>query len=386
MSSVLHGNGSGVVGRFVASVVGLLMVLGAGWLLFWNEGRAVKTQQALEEGRDAVITLLTVEKELESNEGCLVHARGSARTDESVREPLFGFEVPCLRLVRQVEYYQWVERKEKRHTQQGDGSAKMQTHYHYTQRWVDRPVNSRMFRETHHRNTVALDLPSESCWGAKCVHMGAFRLNAGQVSRAGEVAELSAAQVQLPPEWAARGAWSGNSFYVGSHGPADADKPQIGDVRITWSAAPQQALVTLVAQQSGHTFVPYVAKSGYTVDLLRNGSYTAAEMFEHAMQQNQILCWVLRGVGVVLMLVGMCMALLVLRGLVGWIPLLGGLLESGVILVGMAVGVLVSLCVMASAWFFYRPLLAAGLIFFGVIPVYYLISRRARGNSLTTQG
>ena len=103
------------------------------------------------------------------------------------------------------------------------------------------------------------------------------------------------------------------------------------------------------------------------------------------MQQNQILCWVLRGVGVVLMLVGMCMALLVLRGLVGWIPLLGGLLESGVILVGLAVGVLVSLCVMASAWFFYRPLLAAGLIFFGVIPVYYLISRRRR-NSLTSLG
>ena len=192
---MLHSNGSGVVGRLVASVVGLLMVLGAGWLLFWNEGRAVKTQQALEEGRDAVVSLLTVEKELESNEGCLVHARGTARTDESVREPLFGFSVPCLRMVRQVEYYQWVERKEKRHTQQGDGSAKMQTHYRYTQRWVDRPVNSRMFRETHHRNTVALDLPSESCWGAKCVHLGAFRLNAGQVSRAGEVAELSAAQV-----------------------------------------------------------------------------------------------------------------------------------------------------------------------------------------------
>ena len=385
MSIMLHSNGSGVVGRLVASVVGLVMMLGAGWLLFWNEGRAVKTQQALEEGRDAVVSLLTEEKELESNEGCLVHVRGTARTDESVSEPLFGFSVPCLRMVRQVEYYQWVERKEKRHTQQGDGSAKMQTHYHYTQRWVDRPVNSRMFRETHHRNTVALDLPSESCWGAKCVHLGAFRLNAGQVSRAGEVAELSAAQVQLPPEWAARGAWSGNSFYVGSHGPADADKPQIGDVRITWSAAPQQALVTLVAQQSGYTFVPYVAKSGYTVDLLRNGQYSAAEMFEHAMQQNQILCWVLRGVGVVLMLVGMCMALLVLRGLVGWIPLLGGLLESGVILVGLAVGVLVSLCVMASAWSFYRPLLAAGLIFFGVIPVYYLISRRRR-NSLTSLG
>ena len=382
---MLHSNGSGVVGRLVASVVGLLMVLGAGWLLFWNEGRAVKTQQALEEGRDAVVTLLTVEKELEANEGCLVHALGTARTEESVREPLFGFEVPCLRLVRQVEYYQWVERKDKRHTQQGDGSAKMQTHYHYTQRWVDRPVNSRMFRETHHRNTVALDLPSDSCWGAKRVHMGAFLLHAGQVSRAGEVAELSAAQVQLPPEWAARGAWSGNAFYIGCNGPADADNPQIGDVRITWSAAPQQAQITLVAQQRGHAFVPYVAKSGYTVDLLRNGSYTAAEMFEHAMQQNQILCWVLRGVGVLLMLVGMCMALLVLRGLVGWIPLLGGLLEGGVILVGLAAGVLVSLVIIASAWFFYRPLLAAGLIFFGVIPVYYLISR-SRRNSLRASG
>ena len=92
---MLHSNGTGVVGRLVASVVGLLLVLGAGWLLFWNEGRAVKTQQALEEGRDAVVALSTVEKRQESNEGCLVHAQGTARTEESVREPQFGFSLPC---------------------------------------------------------------------------------------------------------------------------------------------------------------------------------------------------------------------------------------------------------------------------------------------------
>ncbi len=378
MSIVLHGNGSGVVGRLVVSVVGLVMVLGAGWLLFWNEGRAVKTQQALEEGRDAVITLLTVEKALEVNEGCLVHAWGTARTEESVSEPQFSFSVPCMRLVRQVEYYQWVEEKETRNTQQGDGSSKMETYYHYTQRWVDCPVNSRMFKETHHRNTVALDLPSESCWGAQRVHMGDFLLNKGQIARVGNVEELPPAQVQLPPEWESRGSWSGNAFHVGLNGPASAANPQIGDVRITWSAAPQLAQITLVAQQRGHGFVPYVAKSGYSVDLLRNGSYTAAEMFEHAMQQNQILCWVLRGVGVLLMLVGMCMALMVARGLVGWIPLVGGLLEGGVVLVGLAAGVLVSLVIIAAAWFFYRPLLAAGLIFFGIMPVYYVWKRRRK--------
>ena len=373
---MLHSNGTGVVGRLVASVVGLLLVLGAGWLLFWNEGRAVKTQQALEEGRDAVVALSTVEKRQESNEGCLVHAQGTARTEESVREPQFGFSLPCIRLVRQVEFYQWVERKEKRHTQQGDGSAKMQTYYHYSQRWVDRPVNSLRFKESHHRNTVALDLPSESCWGAKSVHMGDFLLNDGQVSRVGYAEVLTPSQVKLPQEWESRGTWAGNAFYISSNGPACPDNPQIGDVRITWSAAPQLAQITLVARQHGHTFVPYVAKNGYTVDLLRNGSYTTAEMFEHAMQQNQILCWVLRAVGVILMLVGVCMALMVLRGLVGWIPLVGGILEGGVILAGLAVGVLASLVVMASAWFIYRPLLSACLIFFGIMPVYYVLKRR----------
>ena len=94
------------------------------------------------------------------------------------------------------------------------------------------------------------------------------------------------------------------------------------------------------------------------------------------MQQNQILCWVLRAVGVILMLVGVCMALMVLRGLVGWIPLVGGILEGGVILAGLAVGVLASLVVMASAWFIYRPLLSACLIFFGIMPVYYVLKRR----------
>ena len=103
------------------------------------------------------------------------------------------------------------------------------------------------------------------------------------------------------------------------------------------------------------------------------------------MKKENFVTLILSTVGGMLFALGMCMALLVLRGLVGWIPLLGGLLEGGVVLVGLAAGVLVSLVIIASAWFFYRPLLAAGLIFFGVIPVYYLISRRRR-NSLRASG
>lgn len=57
--------------------VGLLLIIGAPILLFWNEGRAVKTEQSLKEGLSVVVSVNpnTIDKK---NEGKLVHFSGRA--------------------------------------------------------------------------------------------------------------------------------------------------------------------------------------------------------------------------------------------------------------------------------------------------------------------
>jgi hypothetical protein len=50
----------------------LLLLLGSGGLLFWNEGRAVTTSMSLDEGLNLCVSLGDAGKALKKNEGKLV--------------------------------------------------------------------------------------------------------------------------------------------------------------------------------------------------------------------------------------------------------------------------------------------------------------------------
>src|SRR6266545_951095 len=96
----------GVVGAGI--FLGWIPFLGAVVLLFWNEGRAVKTQRALSEGSKCV-TSIPADRITPANDGCLVHVQGLVDTKETLADPLFGVAVQALRLRRVVETYQWRE-------------------------------------------------------------------------------------------------------------------------------------------------------------------------------------------------------------------------------------------------------------------------------------
>ena len=74
---------------------GLLLAIVAFPLLFWNEGRAVRTAKSLAEGRGAVVAA-SAERLDPANEGKLVHVAGRARTEDTVADPLFGVQAPAI--------------------------------------------------------------------------------------------------------------------------------------------------------------------------------------------------------------------------------------------------------------------------------------------------
>src|SRR5208282_2318706 len=102
----------GLGGRLIESikgiVVGLVLVLIGLVLLFWNEGRAVRTADMLSEGAAGVISV-AAGKVVPGNEGKLVHVDGDVATAEQLSDPQFGISARALQLRRNVELYQWVE-------------------------------------------------------------------------------------------------------------------------------------------------------------------------------------------------------------------------------------------------------------------------------------
>src|SRR5471030_367255 len=70
-------------GAIKGILIGLVMVIAAFPLLFWNEGRAVRTAKSLDEGSGAVVTTPS-DKVDAAKEGQLVHTTGRAKTAETI--------------------------------------------------------------------------------------------------------------------------------------------------------------------------------------------------------------------------------------------------------------------------------------------------------------
>ncbi|RLE22314.1 MAG: hypothetical protein DRJ08_04300, partial [Acidobacteria bacterium] len=92
-------------GAIKGILVGLVMIVIAFGLLFWNEGRSVERYKTLKEGSGAVV-LSKADSVDPKNEGKLVHVTGKADTTETLKDPVFEISAQALKLERSVEMYQ----------------------------------------------------------------------------------------------------------------------------------------------------------------------------------------------------------------------------------------------------------------------------------------
>jgi len=354
------------IGASIKSVLlGLLMFFGAFPLLWWNEGRAVKVAQSLDEGAGAVVTIAPDEVQSE-NDGELVHLTGLARSDDQLKDPDFGIDRKGIKLVRSVEMYQWTESVERKKHKKTGGKEETRTTYRYKRTWSSEPIDSSGFTDSKgHGNPPMRFQPATRL--APNVTLGAFALPTELVDRiTGEavVPMDEAALAKLTPALGQRTRVHEGAFH---HRPTaaaadfDATRPEIGDYRIRFLLL-EAAEVSIVAKQSGATLTAYPTKAGEELLLLRMGSFTAAAMFESAVAQNVTLTWGLRGGGWLLMLIGLGLVFRPIAVVADVVPLLGELLRIGAFFVALALSVPLTLLTIAIAWVAARPLIGAALL------------------------
>ena len=376
--------GSRISSSFKGMLPGILMFLGAFPLLFWNEGRAVKTARALDEGQGVVIEVPSNKTVDDENDGKLVYMTGKADTAEILQDATFGVTGNCIRLERKVEIYQWVEHSETTEKKNLGGSVTKTTTYSYSLEWCDDAVSSAGFKKAGHENPPGgMEFKSET-WQAENVTFGAFRLNERQIEHIGD----DRAYV-LPESFTSRVARvqvAGNVIYVPERSTrANAlntrdvqGQTRPGDMRVTYRIV-RPHNVSIVAKQRGDSFVAFTSKKGggYKVDLLQDGVVDCDEMFEHARTGNAVLTWFLRVLGFFLMCAGLKKFLMPLSTLGDVLPLLGDFLEVGVGLVSGVIAFVCALVTIAVAWVFYRPLLGITLLALAGAGVWFLWRKRA---------
>lgn len=413
---------------FKGVLVGIVLFIAGFPVLFSNESRSVATAKRLDEGAGAVVSV-AADKVDGANEGKLVHVSGLATTEDTLVDDQFGVSAKAIRLVREVEVYQWVEHSETRPVKK-DGKEYKETTYTYKLEWCSKPVDSQGFKEKGHDNVPAVLAFGDRESFATKVTLGAFSLSAEDIKRIGGEAPLSFPADYKVPESIAGAQFLNGTVYipvaeaapsvaaavVAAVAPATnavatatnavaeaanavaaaatnaaavataavapapkrevAQQPKVGDLRVTFKAVVPHD-ISIIERQTGSTLAPWTASDGKDIAMLVSGLRTAEQMFASAKAANTTFTWILRLVGFLMMFIGVKMVLGPISTLVDAIPILNGIVAMGVSLVAFLVAAVFALVTIAVSWIVVRPVLGiALLVAAGALAAYLFMKKK----------
>ena len=411
------GYGTRVGNSFKAIGTGFILFCIGTALLWWNEGRTVKTEKMLEEVGGSYVEMENPNKKDASLDGELICGSALATTDDSLSDNQFGVGAKAIALHRRVEYYQWVEDSKESSEDKLGGKEVTTTTYTYSKKWVSQPIESSEFKDPAYQNkNTVLTTVEESEQYAENVKFGAYQLNETLIhqisSREGldlninedllkeldknaqvayerfygvkksakqTVEQLAETTVLSDSAKAVADSLkavndsiiknavnkkdleyvhlAGNVLYFGRV----PGSPEIGDVRVTFEKV-VPAKVTVMAVVDGDSFKAFKAKNGKRFQRLVMGKKSGDEIIDIEKETNNMLLWVFRIFGVMLVIGG-------LKGIFGFletvlkvVPFIANIFGWGVGVVCTILGLVWSLIIIAIAWLFYRPILGITLL------------------------
>jgi hypothetical protein len=348
-------------GSFFAVIVGIVLFIASFVVLSLNEGRAVVAMDSLNAGARMVASVSegTVDP---ANQGHLVHLTGMAAANRPAVDQVFHVTgADTIRLKRIVKMYQWDQSEHTETKKNVGGSETTTTTYSYKKVWSERAIDSSAFKHPSGHDNPAMPLHS-GVFDADTVKVGAFRLDKSVIQK------MSGFEAFVPPD-SATGAGVNPSFQrVGDqfyHG-ASPDQPALGDMQVSYEVIKSQPF-SIVAAQLGDTLAPFRGTDGQVIELVDQGTRSAGDMFQEAKSEAAMWTWILRGVGFLMMLIGVTMMSSPLTWLASLLPFLEGIVGAGALLIGLIVSIPLTLITIAIAWIAHRPLLGGGLIVAGVV-------------------
>lgn len=385
--------------------IGIILIIIASALLYWNEGRTVRSGDAIAEAQRVTVPLPSITTVDPGFNGKTVYTSGPVTTKEILVDDMFGVKTTAISLTRKVQYYQWVESSRSETRKKLGGGEETVTTYSYVPKWVDAPVDSQQFKRPQgHENTVNVTVKPET-WYSDFVKLGAYRLPAFFIqSISGEKAldtgltEVQQLELQKSffPDYAMGESLGdmfgsapvdmmnnektpmvhvrGNMLYLGRK----VNNPSVGDVQVTYFAVPPTATVSLIGKVSGDTFEQFRASNGKMFSALEMGVVSVENMFQDAKDSNNMIAWALRVVGVLIAMAGFRAIVAPLAVIADVIPLLGTLVGAGTGLVASLLGFAWSLIVIAVAWLRFRPILACSLLG-GAVVLFVLLLILGKG-------
>ena len=392
------GYGSRLGNSCMGIPMGIILFLVATALLWWNEGRAVHRAQDIKQVAKTAQSIGDISNANTSLDGQLIHTTGTASTEDILSDDLFGIKTNALAIVRSAEYYQWKENEKHETKDKLGGKQEEIITYTYERDWTADPINSSRFKDPDYQgvNNVIWEIEDMRVIASN-VSFGTYilpelfisdivskqsdnvsplmisadnpalkQLNENVMKALGDNVRPEAAQVK---DSLAYVHVFGNQVYIGFN----PSKPSIGDIRLTFEQLAPSCNISLIAVPTNGTFTTFQAKHDANEYELRVGTWTLDQMIKQANDENATLTWILRILGVIIVIAALKMIFGILVTILKLVPFLASIMNLGVSLVCGVLGFVWSLIVIAIAWIFYRPLLGIALLVIAAGLVYWLV-------------
>ena len=295
-----------------------------------------------------------------ANNSKLIHVTGDTAAKDPLEDPVFNISESAIRLRRNIQVFEWKEKKESKTRDKVGGGKETTTTYSYEKAWSPELTKSSKFKSPEdHRNPEKLQVPKQE-FVAKDATLGQFKLTPEIIGKIPGDEALAVTDEQLSnvsSKVQSKLKVEGDQFYLGD----DPTNPEIGDEKISFTVL-RPGTISIVAAQTKQTFTPYTTQNGREIELVEAGTVSAPQMFAHAQAANRMMTWILRGAGFAAMFFGGLLVLGPISALAHVLPFLGSLVEIGFAIVAFFLSAIVSMLVIATAWIVYRPILGVVLI------------------------
>lgn len=379
---------------FGGIIGGFLLIIVACGVLWWNEGRAVTAEKGLEAAGSAAISLASTTPDA-ANDTKLIHATGEARAVAPLEDADLGVSFPnTLTVSRTVEMYQWKEESSTKTEERIGGGQTTTTTYSYKKEWSSSEIDSSKFNpsasaaETRKQHQRLINPPmtlKSREFAANDATLGGFKLKGDLLSQLGDAQPTK--PEKAPEGWTA----SADGFYKGTTtgvattttdpvtgattttgtSTSTEGAPEIGDLRVKYASVASPMTVSVLARQSGANLEKWRAPNGYEIYRLSAGDKTAEMMIADQQSAENMMTWILRGVGTLMNCIGFALILSPLKAIANVLPFVANIIGAGIGIIGFALGVPLSLIVIALAWLVYRPIVGAALLAAAIGIIYY---------------
>ena len=319
------GYGKKVSGAFGGVLIGLILFIASFVLLYWNEGRTDMSTVAV---NSEAIEADVVDT---SADGKFVSVTDELVTTETLDD---DYLIPgkYLTLNRSVEMYAWVETTEEETEENLGGSETTTTTYEYDTEWVGSPENSSSFKisEGHTNPNKTIEDVNKKVNSAK---VGAYNIDMEKIDLPSAssitLTDENTLLLEEPEIYEQQWQWyeyessptetlSGNYIYIGYGTPTN---PEVGDIRISYTALSSGVDVTTFAKLDGADLVTFVDDDSNKLYRAMRG--TREEALETMHSEHVTSTWIFRAVGFIMMWIGLGALLGPLSAIASIIPFLG---------------------------------------------------------------